>query len=681
MKTTRKKISTNSRVVKDLLTKYRDTFQALCELINNSLQADSKNIHLKLNYSGERLEKSPISEIQLIDDGHGVSYPEFEKKILEIGTNVKSSGQGIGRFGALQVGDIMHIKTVGYDQAKKEFTKTEFNLNANDFNDAKLSEIEFDINYEYIGKKAKTGYSVTISNLHHNKQGKIHNRNKIVESLLEKNIKQTLFERYPYEIFNGLVNFKVNKDVITKEDFVIGKPSVKKLIFTDKKGEKYDASFYLYKIKAELNKVKVFFQTDNSGLKSIAHEFSYSSDWYTDDLGTWFIYVESKILDSDLFRNLDLESLGEQQITLFKTFVKETINDFFKAKNKRYEKFIRTLEKDYAYPNNRNEGFSSEVQEVLFKKVAYLIEDEHHLLKKNLDIRNFIYPLLNRAIGDGHIAKIFEEVLKLSPENTERFHNLLLNSELENIVHFTSEVTSKLQFIEFFHELNYGNISKHIKERSVLHKIIEKELWMFGEQYNGTPSLWSDRKLGNILQDLHQEYFNYEPTEKDGNLVELESSDLNDITDLFFLNEKITDSGEKEIMIVELKAPKCSISEKELNQINRYAFAIEEKSSLPANKVKYKLILISANLTKYTKSQLDSRRAQYDVPFLYDIKTSKNIEVYVMSWSELINQNRRKLGYLSNHLKVREKEVKETFETEYAELVDTKVNAQLRKVG
>jgi hypothetical protein len=636
---------------------------------------------LKVDYSGERLEKSPISEIELIDDGHGVSYPEFEKKILEIGTNVKTFGQGIGRFGALQIGDIMKIETVGYDASKKDYTKTQFQLNTNDFNDAKLSEIEFDINYEYLGKKIKTGYQVTISNLHHNKQEKIHNRNKVVESLLEKNIKQTLFERYPYEIFNNKVIFKVNKEIIDKDDFVIGKPSVKRLTFVDKKGDNYEASFYFYRIKADLNKVKVFFQTDNSGLKSIAHEFSYSSDWYTDDLGTWFIYVESKILDTDLFRNLDLESLGEQQITLFKNFVKETINEFFKAKNKRYEKFVKNLEKDKAYPKNVDGGFASEVQETIFKKVAYLIEDEHQLIKKGLEIRTFLYPLLNRAIGDGHIAKIFEEVLKLNPENTERFHNLLLNSELESIVHFASEVTTKLQFIDFFHELNYGDVSKHIKERSVLHKIIEKELWMFGEQYNGTPPLWSDKKLGNILDELHKEYFSYQPSKDDGNLIELNNSELNDITDLFFLNEKITDSGDKEIMIVELKAPKCSISEKELNQINRYAFAIEEKSALPANKVKYKLILIASKLTKYAQSQLKSRREQYDIPFLYDTKTSKNIEVYVMEWSELINLNRRKLGYLSNHLKVREKNVKETFETGYAELVDTKVNAQLRKVN
>lgn len=681
MELIKKKITTNSRVVKDLLTKYKDTFQALTELINNSLQADAKTINLELNYNDDSISKAPFTEIVLSDDGHGVYYANFDDTILQIGTKSKEAGQGIGRFSALQIGDIMKIETIGFDEKTNKKSKTIFQLNSDDLIDAKLTEIEFDVSFDYLKKESKerTGYKVTISNLHHNKQEKIPKRNHIIDGFLEKNIKQAIFEHYPYEVFNKKVEFKVNGEIIDRDDFVIGKPSVKKVDFIDKKGDKYQTSFFFYKIKADFNKVKVYFQTENSGLKSIAHQFSYTSDWYTDDLGTWFIYVESPLLDSDLFRNLDIETLGEQQISAYKNFVKETINDFFKAKNKHYEKFVKTLEKDKAYPKSSN--FSSGVQEVIFKKAAYLIENEHQLIKKNSDIRNFLYPLLNRAIADGHIAKIFDEVLKLSPENTEKFHNLLLNTELENVVQFASQVSDKLQFIDFFHELNYGEISKHIKERSVLHKIIENQLWVFGENYNGSPVLWSDKKIGNILTELHTEYFNYEPTKEDKNLIEHEDAAINDITDLFFFNEKITDNGDKEIMIVELKAPKCAISEKEINQINRYAFTIEEKSSLPSNNVKYKLILISSKLTKYAQSQVKSRRQQYDIPFLFDKKTNKNIEVYIMEWSELIDLNRRKLGYLSNHLRVREKDVKETFETEYSELVDTKISAQLRKVG
>jgi hypothetical protein len=76
-----------------------------------------------------------------------------------------------------------------------------------------------------------------------------------------------------------------------------------------------------------------------------------------------------------------------------------------------------------------------------------------------------------------------------------------------------------------------------------------------------------------------------------------------------------------------------------------------------------------------------SRRINFpDNPFLYDIKTEKNIEVYVMEWSELIEQNNRKLGYLSNKLNIKDKSVKKKFEKEYAELIDEKIASQLRLV-
>jgi hypothetical protein len=253
-------------------------------------------------------------------------------------------------------------------------------------------------------------------------------------------------------------------------------------------------------------------------------------------------------------------------------------------------------------------------------------------------------------------------------------------TDLEDVIHFANLVADKLEFLQFLHELTYGEISTYLKERSQLHKIIENELWVFGESYNGTPNLWSDKKIGNILKELRDRYFNYEPTKEDGNLINNEGTP-DDITDLFFLNEKVNDSDEREIMVVELKAPKCAISEKELNQIDRYAFTIEENSALPSNKVKYKLLLISSTLTKFAKSKVKSRRESFpDKPFLYDRKSEKNIEVYVMEWGELIEQNKRKLGYLSNQLKIKDKSVNEKFETEYSELITEKISAQLRLV-
>jgi hypothetical protein len=78
---------------------------------------------------------------------------------------------------------------------------------------------------------------------------------------------------------------------------------------------------------------------------------------------------------------------------------------------------------------------------------------------------------------------------------------------------------------------------------------------------------------------------------------------------------------------------------------------------------------------------MDSAKEKYGIPFLYDIKTKKNIEIYIMEWSELIELNKRKLGYLSSKLNIKDEDVKDVFEIEYPELIDEKINAQLRKVS
>lgn len=680
MKTISDRITTNSRVIKNILTNYRDTFKAFKELINNSIQAEAKNINISIEYDDSLVYKSGLKKISITDDGIGVPFSDFQRKILQIGTNVKDKGLGVGRFSALQIGEIMKIKTVAYDPQHSQYSTVNFSLDTKELADIELEKKRFDIKYSFESTKPKnTSYEVEIENLHHNLHVKAAKRNQISESFLEKQIQQSIFENYPYEVFNNRINFFVNGSKLNKNDFVIGSPTLKTIPYIDVKGNEHAINFYFYNIKSQLNKVKVFFQTENAGIKSVAYEYTYSSDWYTPDLGTWFIYLESEYFDIDLFRNLDMESLGEEEIKNLKSNVKETINEFFKARNKRFEKFVNSLEKDKYYPYQSNMP-SSQSQEIVFKKIAYLLEDQHHLIEKDNALRNFLYTLLNSAISNGDLEQIFDKILKLTPENTEKFRKLLDKTDLSEVIHFTSIVSDKLEFLNFLHELVYGEIAKHLKERSQLHKIIENELWVFGENYNGTPKLWSDNKIGKILENMRRDFLVYEPTIEDENLIETPGN-LNDITDLFFYNDKINDNDEREIMIVELKSPKCAISQKELTQIDRYAFTLEQNSAFPSNKVKYKLLLISSRLSAYAKSKIRTQRENYkNHPFLYDHKKEKNIEVYVMEWSELIELNKRKLGYLQNQLNIKDKSVKEKFENEYSELIDEKINAQLRKV-
>ena len=678
-----KQLSTNSRIIKDLLTKYKDTFAAFCELLNNSIQAKATRIELTIDYSHSVAARAPFTRIELTDNGIGVNATEFEKKILEIGTDVKKDGQGIGRFGALQLGEKMTITTVAEDRARKCFTQVVFPLDTGGISSS-LSKVNLEFDVEELKKRANPYYKVVIENLHHNKQGRLLPKNRIAEKFRQEAIEQALFEKYPLPVFNRDIRFIVNGKELDPAGFVVDQPTLRQVVYVDIQGGEHEFDFHFYQLRANLGKVKVFFYVNNAGVKTVAHEFTYSSDWYTPDLGTWFIYLDSGFFSTDLFRNIDLDSLGDEEIRRLKEFIKDTINDFFKAQNKRFEKFIADLEQDPSYPASFDSPMAAS-RELLFQKIAYLVEDEYKLLDKDERIRGLFYSLLDRSLASGHVEEVFGKVVQLSDANMEKLHQLLEKTELENVIGFASAVAGKLEFLDFLHELIYGDVAGVLRERSQLHKIVERELWLFGEAYNGTQHLWSDKKIGNILRELRDKYLVYEPAVVDENLLEGGAGDpdgvegLDNITDLFFFNEKVLDNEDREVMVVELKSPRCAIGRKELQQIDEYAFTVESYPGLPKENIRYKLVLISSKLTDYSKSKMRSARKRYHEPFLYDRK-GDNIEVYVMEWAELMEMNKRKLGYLSAKLKVKDKSVREKFELEYPGIVNEKVSARLTRM-
>mgnify|MGYP002516613885 CR=1 FL=1 len=297
------------------------------------------------------------------------------------------------------------------------------------------------------------------------------------------------------------------------------------------------------------------------------------------------------------------------------------------------------------------------LSESMFRKTVYLVENQEKLLEKNETVRQIVYPMVKKLLEEGDARFIVDKVLSLPEEKKQQLHALLQTADFEEIIRFSSQVARKQQFIKFLEELTYGKLSKSIKERSQLHKIVQNELWIFNEAYNGTPQLWSDKSLANNLDELHRKYFEYEPTEIDENLIEDYKDTVRDITDLFFYNEKRLVNGRREVMIVELKSPSCAISNHEMNQAKRYAFDIHKYPKFDKSQVCYKIILISSHLTERAKSEINNFPNLGEIG-LFDrkIENGEDIRVYAMTWSELIERNKRALSYLSESLTLKEKE-------------------------
>lgn len=655
----------NRQLVSKLFTKFPSTFIAFCELVNNSIQANAKNIFITVDENPDtELTRTKLNKISIRDDGYGVSKSDFRDKIIEIATDVKDNGQGIGRFASFQLGARMYIETVAYDKQEDCFFRSSFPLSINDLQKEKtLNEIKLVVDHLKLSNKNDSYYYVEITDFYDESIISKERHKRVTRNLLNSNIGDALFSRYPEIIFNKTVNFYINNNPIDPQKYVIGEIEKIEKEIKDLKGKKYDFDFSFIKVNSTGHQHKVFLRVENNNLKTVAYTFDYKMD--IPDPNMWFIYIDSSYFDEkvDLFRNIQITGMDQEVNHIIKE-LKKVIDNFFAHKYQKYRDFVKRLKEDKYYPY-RDKSSSSETKQILFNQIAFYVETQHKILQENNKLRELIYLLIDKSLNRGDLQFIISELIKLDERIINKFKKLLEKADLEEVIKFCEDVASKNCFLDFLHEILYGKPSKYIKERSQLHKIIERHLWLFGEQYNNTPTLFSDKLLKNTLEELREKYFVYEPTKEDENIVDIENEELRNITDLFFFNEKRLDDESNEIMVVELKAPKVRINQKELNQIDRYTFEIEQKDVFPSN-AKYKIILIGCHVSDFAKSnigQIDPSK-----PFLYKKAKEKPIETFVIKWSDLIHHNRKKLTYLSNALKTKDRSAKDVFESEFSEI-------------
>lgn len=668
--------TTHSRLINELFANYLNTFFAFCELINNSLQANAKNIWIDVDYTSndEALQPLVIKKMVIRDDGDGVYVDDINEKLLNIGTNNKEGGKGIGRFAAFQLGQTIEIETVGKSQAKNKSSKTIIPLNYKSFGkNINVSEVPVTTKEEIFDGILKTYYQVTIMDFYDDSITDSSPKKKIVDKLLKENLAAALFERYSLKIYNRDVKFYVNNHLIDPTDYIIGSPSIEDVSYIDKAGKNHVISFRYINLKHVENR-KVFLTTTNAGIQTIASGFEFDAEWLSPKIGGWFIYINSDTLGSDLYRNISLDDMDEN-FKHYKAFLKNQLAHFFREKNKEFDNFLDKLKQDDYYPYKDKQS-SSKSKIMLFDKLAFLVEDKYNLLNEKNKLREIIYPLIDRTISNRELDNVLKSVLKLNNKTLTQFNNLLNRTELEDVIEFADKVSIKQEELEFLEKLVYSEISKYVKERKELHKFLERMLWVFGEEFAGNTKLFSDKNLANNLTQLRNDLMQYKPSKKDDNINEKINKTEKSITDLFMYNERIIDSSRREVLIVELKAPKVKISSKELQQAMHYAQAIETSSSTPRN-ISFKVLLISSDISSNAAYQI---KGEDNNPFVYFTSQSKRVEVWVMRWCDLIERQRQKLKYLSNALEIKDIDVREKAAKDFAEIEFQRTSATLKQV-
>lgn len=156
-------------------TGYKNIECAMSEIIDNSVQADAKNILVIVSEEfNKKTGRNNISEIAFLDDGTGMTYAEIEG-CLGIGYSTRTDRKGMGRFGvglpqaslyACPAVDVYSWQN-GYDNCKKVFLdinkiKSEEQTEIEDPTPAKIPEkYKKYLTYKVVSQEGNVDYDFT----------------------------------------------------------------------------------------------------------------------------------------------------------------------------------------------------------------------------------------------------------------------------------------------------------------------------------------------------------------------------------------------------------------------------------------------------------------------------------------------------------------------------------------
>jgi hypothetical protein len=299
-----------------------------------------------------------------------------------------------------------------------------------------------------------------------------------------------------------------------------------------------------------------------------------------------------------------------------------------------------------------------------------LEEDPKVLNRKNSSLA-ILFKLLKKIIEkDKNIGTIVSEVLELNEEDGAKFTKILESTSLPKLIAHYDEIKRRLTFLNVLDDLVHEDFYvKHLKERSQLHKIIERETWIFGDKFSDNIGT-SDQSLDSVIKanftidNLSEK--DIEDLDKELKTAKKEDMEtlLKKIPDLYLWSEFNSNSGQIiNNLIVELKAPKVTIGIKETDQINTYRRGIMNNTRHRVNdKNRWTYYVVSTKLKN--DDTFKSEFEDYDNGLLWD--KNQNIKVYCKTWEVIIKESRKNLEKMKQDLEIQiSKEEKEVLLDKY----------------
>lgn len=598
--------------------------KALVELVWNAIDAEADSIEIVI----ERLESGAISKVIVKDDGHGFNHNDVDGDFARIGESWKA-----GRPKTLNGKRSLHGR-------KGQGRLRGFALGS------KLSWVS-------VSESVTGGHEKTTVTSHFGETDKVQTS---FEATSDQETVGTVFvaenvEQWPLTQFE---NGKALQELLANFSPILSKEENLSISFD---GESIDPK--------------------NNIAEDTSHEFSYGSDGSKTGILRiirWTTGKQSSVLfgpDDDHFL-VELESsefraefpftayIISEDVSAESTadltignMVDSSLHDLWEASKEAFLTYSRAYSKarrtekinrwksNGAYPyKDAPKSRAEEAERAAFDVVASTIS-EH--IPKNKTNAKLTLHLLKTAIQNepDDLEQILVEVVNLSAEDRGTLTELLQETSLPAIISSANKVAQRSKFIAALEAMLFDPANrKRVKERDHLHKILENELWVFGEEYS---VMRSERGLNDLLK-IH-----FELEGLDDNVSEpiRRWDGKSGRTDLH-LAVKGKEFGRSRHLIVELKAPEITATRKELDQIEDYANVIAKEPGFANKSAMWDLVLLVTKMDDLALNRIEDEKTGL---FQEISKPGKpHVRMFIRQWADLIEENRQRLAFYSDAL-------------------------------
>jgi len=371
-------------------------------------------------------------------------------------------------------------------------------------------------------------------------------------------------------------------------------------------------------------------------------------------------YWHSLIVVSDFFNEINEEEAIEDEETTLKLFATGEekkvfrnliieLNEYLKNKRRPFlkiqaTKLIENYEKEKVFPQFGENDWDKARKQGLENLVKEIYEVEPAVfMKLNKEQKRIFLELLNLVMDSSEsesLFKIINAVVELDSKDRKEFAKVLESTRLKQVISTINLIKERQLIFENLKQIVFNHELK-ANERDHLQKYIEKNYWIFGEEYRMVcaEEVKFEEALRRYIYILRgidkKKYINHPDKYKE--------------MDLFLAGTDFRD-GKPHNMVIEIKNPTTikKLTSKEVSQIKEYIDVILKQDEFNDSNEFWSFYLIGQDYDDIVKADIQNLETGL-------LRKHDNHCLHVKKWSEITNEVERRLKYLLEKLKIERK--------------------------